>query len=144
MNPPPLAAPSERPSFRFSKRQAIGLVFGCTIFGAIAQILFKFGANEFSGLRLEALLADPMFVVGVLLEPALFGGYCLYAVSTVLLTLALRDGELSVLYPVISLTYVWVTFLSILIFRETLNPFKLLGIAVICLGVAILGRNGRR
>ena len=29
-----------------------------------------------------------------------------------MLVLALRDGELSMLYPIIALTYVWVTLLS--------------------------------
>ena len=43
----------------------------------------------------------------------LFCGYFLYGLGAVLFTLALRDGELSVLYPVISLTYVWVAILSV-------------------------------
>jgi drug/metabolite transporter (DMT)-like permease len=50
---------------------------------------------------------------------------------------------LSLLYPVIALTYVWVTVLSFVIFRETVNPFKLLGIAIIVSGVAILGRGAK-
>ena len=35
-----------------------------------------------------------------------------------------RYGELSLLYPVIGLTYVWVTGLSVIIYNETLNPWK--------------------
>ena len=38
----------------------------------------------------------------------------MYGVSTVLLVLALRHGELSLLYPVFAMTYVWVTILSVL------------------------------
>jgi multidrug transporter EmrE-like cation transporter len=68
-------------------------------------------------------------------------GYSLYGISAALLVLALRDGELSILYPVISMTYVWVTFLSLVFFRETLSVFKLAGVAIIVTGVAILGRN---
>jgi multidrug transporter EmrE-like cation transporter len=73
----------------------------------------------------------------------LLGGYALYGLSTVLLVLALRDGELSLLYPVIALTYVWVTLLSFLIFQESISPFKLAGIATIVAGVTVLGRSGR-
>jgi undecaprenyl phosphate-alpha-L-ara4N flippase subunit ArnE len=62
-------------------------------------------------------------------------------VSTGLLILALRDGELSLLNPVISLTYVWVTILSVLVFNEALNVYKVCGIAVICAGVALLGKG---
>jgi len=140
----PTATPLERPSFRFSRRQAIALVFVCTIFGAAAQILFKFGANDLAGMALGNLFGHPVQILRILLDPPIFAGYCLYGLSTILLTLALRDGELSILYPVISLTYVWVTVLSVLIFKESMNLFKLAGIMVIVIGVAVLGRNPRR
>ena len=71
----------------------------------------------------------------------LFSGLALYGVSTVLLVLALRDGELSMLYPVIALTYVWVTALSLVIFHDRVSPAKLAGIAIIVLGVGVLGRG---
>lgn len=119
-------------SFRFSHRQCVALVFGCTILGAAAQILMKIGS---------AVLAHPDFR-SIATSVALLAGYALYGLSTVLLILALRDGQLSVLYPVVSLTYVWVTVLSVVIFHESLNLFKVLGVATIVVGVAILGRNG--
>jgi multidrug transporter EmrE-like cation transporter len=72
------------------------------------------------------------------------GGLSLYGLSTLLLVLALRDGELSMLYPVIALTYVWVTLLSFLIFHDRVNPFKLLGIVTIVIGVGVLGRGQRK
>lgn len=127
-----MSAASTTASFRFTHRQCVALVFGCTILGAAAQILMKVGA---------ALLASPDFRT-MATSFALLAGYSLYGLSTILLTLALRDGQLSVLYPVVSLTYVWVTVLSVLIFHESLNLFKVLGVATIVAGVAILGRNG--
>ncbi len=63
--------------------------------------------------------------------------------NTVLMIFALRDGELSILYPIIALTYVWVTILSVLFFHESLNFFKLLGVTVVVAGVAVLGRGGK-
>jgi multidrug transporter EmrE-like cation transporter len=82
--------------------------------------------------------------MGLLTNLPLLAGYCLYGASTVLLVLALRDGELSLLYPVIALTYVWVTALSFLVFRDTINVFKLLGITIIVVGVMVLGRAGQK
>lgn len=70
---------------------------------------------------------------------ALLGGLSFYGVSTVLLVLALKDAELSLLYPIIALTYVWVTLLSLFIFHDRVNPVKLIGIAIIVAGVAVLG-----
>jgi drug/metabolite transporter (DMT)-like permease len=56
----------------------------------------------------------------------------------------LRDEELSVVYPVISLTYVWVAGLSIWLFGESVNLPKILGVLVIVAGVAVLGMDGRK
>jgi drug/metabolite transporter (DMT)-like permease len=74
----------------------------------------------------------------------LLAAYCLYGVNTLLLTLALRRGELSLLYPIISLTYVWVAILSVLLFQETINPIEGIGLATVVAGVAVLGLDGRR
>lgn len=82
-------------------------------------------------------------ILGMFTNPALFTGYALYGCFTVLLAVALRDSELSLLYPVIALNYVWVTILSVLLFHETLNPFKVVGITTIVVGVGILGRGGK-
>jgi undecaprenyl phosphate-alpha-L-ara4N flippase subunit ArnE len=123
-----------RESFHFTRRQSVALVFACTIIGAFAQVLFKFGANGLETVHPIAMLTHPL----------LLGGYALYGLNTVLLVLALRDGELSLLYPVISLTFGWVAILSVVIFDEKLNLMKLLGISTVILGVAILGHNGRK
>ena len=63
------------------------------------------------------------------------------AFGTLLMVVALRDAELSILYPIIALSYVWVTALSYFIFHDTLNPWKLTGIVCIMAGVAVLGRG---
>jgi multidrug transporter EmrE-like cation transporter len=128
------STPEERASFRFSHRQSIGLVFLCTLFGVAAQFLIKTSANALTEITLAALLSNW----------ALWMGLSMYGISTGLLILALRDGELSLLYPVISLTYVWVTILSVTVFNESVNVFKITGIAVICLGVALLGKGDSR
>ena len=59
------------------------------------------------------------------------------------MVVALKHGELSLLYPIISLSYVWVAILSVLIFHETMNALKIAGICVIMIGVAVLGRGSR-
>jgi multidrug transporter EmrE-like cation transporter len=124
-NPPPDAATGHR--------RGVALVFGCTVLGAAAQILLKTGANHLD-----------LTLLSLVTNWALIGGLSLYGVSTVLLVLALRDGELSLLYPVIALTYVWVTVLSFIVFHDRANPFKLAGIAIIVIGVAVLGGGRKR
>jgi uncharacterized membrane protein len=123
----------ERSPIKILLEHSVLLVFLCTVIGAAAQVLLKIGATQL-------VSANP---ARMLMNPWLFTGYALYGISTVLLILALRKGQLSLLYPVISLTYVWVTILSLLLFKETMNVYKLVGLAVIVAGVAVLGRDGR-
>lgn len=59
---------------------------------------------------------------------------------TFLMAAALKGRELSRLYPIIALTYVWVTILSLFLLpNEHLNFFRSIGIAFIVAGVSILG-----
>ncbi len=119
---------------QFTRGQSIALVFCCTILGAAAQIFMKTGVNQLNHL-------DP---IRILTNLPLLAGYSLYGINTLLLMLALRDGELSVLYPIIALSYVWVAVLSVYFFHDRLNPWKIAGIFVIIAGVTVLGRSGRR
>ena len=116
-----------------ARRKSILLVFSCTVLGAFAQILMKIGMTHFHPTPLALITNYP-----------LVAGYTLYGINTLMLVLALREGELSMLYPIIALTYVWVTLLSYLILKEPPNFYKNLGIATIVLGVAVLGRGGKK
>jgi drug/metabolite transporter (DMT)-like permease len=118
------------------RKLAIFIVLACTLLVAIAQYLIKLGANRLSH---AGLLAT---TIGILTIPQLFAGYCLYAVFTALFVYALRHGELSVLYPLIALSYVWVTITAVVAFHEALNPYKIVGVLVIVGGVAVLGWGG--
>jgi len=71
-------------------------------------------------------------------------GVGLFLISSLFYLTGIRNGQLSVLYPMVSLSYVWVAILSVLIFHESMNAIKIAGIATIILGVAILGRGGRK
>jgi len=124
------------PATTAQRRFSIFLVFCCTLINAGAQVLIKTGAGH--------LGAHPsLFSTGIaiLTTPQLFFGYSLYALSMVLLVVALRHGELSAIYPVIALTFVWVTILSATVFGEAMSAAKLGGIAMIVAGVATLGRG---
>ena len=124
---------------RTHQRRSFILVVCCTVIGAAAQILIKKG----TGLLGE----NPTMVdiaLAMVLNPWLLTGFSMYGVSMVLLVLALRHGELSLLYPVFALTYVWVTILSVLILHESMNTFKLAGIAIIVGGIAVLGKGSSR
>ena len=124
------------------------MVVGCTILGAAAQMLIKQGTNMMPPVLDptggSVLSQAPLIAWKILTNLPLFGGLACYGISTILLVLALRYGELSVLYPIIALTYVWVSILSVGFLGETINVFKFLGLVFIVLGVAVLCTGGSR
>src|SRR5437867_1738504 len=124
-----------------TRRQSIGLVFFCTFISAVAQLLFKKGADQLPKLVPTAILASPLIA---LRNPSLLAGLALYGLFMLMFVFALKDTELSILYPIISFGYVWVALLSFLFFHETINPSKACGITIIMLGVMVLGKDGRR
>lgn len=134
------APESAHVSFRFSHNQSLLLVFCCTLFGGVAQYLFKLSTKH----AMHVLVDGHVDWVSILTNYPLWIGLAVYGVSTLLMVLALRDGELSLLYPVISLTYIWVIFLSVLLLHEPLTVWKMAGVALICSGVGLLGMKGRK
>lgn len=116
-----------------SRRKSVFLVFACTILGAAAQLLIKHGMDH--------LVLQPL---AILTNFSLVAGYGLYGLNTIMLVLALRDGELSQLYPIIAMTYVWVTLLSYTLLKEPPNWYKNIGIATIVVGVAVIGRGSKK
>jgi drug/metabolite transporter (DMT)-like permease len=120
-----------------ARRFSVFLVFLCTLLGAAAQILMKAGTQK------AAHDGAIQLLVAIFHTPLLFAGYALYGLSTLILVVALKYGELSILYPVIALTYVWVTALSVVIYGESLNPLKIAGLATVVFGVALLGKATR-
>lgn len=125
--------PVPETAVRSTKLKAVLLVFSCTIIGAAAQLFIKIGMAHFRP-DLQSLVTNF----------ALIAGYALYGINTLLLVLALRDGELSTLYPIIAFTYVWVTLLSYTLLGERPSLFKDIGIGLIVVGVAVLGRGERK
>ncbi len=69
----------------------------------------------------------------------LIAGFSIYGISAAILVVALKYGELSVLYPIISLSFVWVNIISFEFLGETLNNYKWAGVCLIILGVSCIG-----
>src|ERR1700722_15510892 len=133
---PAITAPEVHVPDPAKRKLAIFIVLACTLLVAIGQYLIKLGANRLSH---AGLLAT---AIGIFTIPQLFAGYCLYGLFTVMFIFALRHGELSVLYPLIALGYVWGTITAVVAFHESMNPMKIVGLIVIMCGVAVLGWGG--
>ena len=111
-----------------TKLWAALLILFTTLLTSSAQILWKKGS---------ATLAFSLY--GILTNYYLMAGLMIYVVGGVLLIISFRGGEVSVLYPIIAMSYVWVSFLSIKFLGERMNGFKWLGILSIIIGIVSIG-----
>ncbi|PLW79463.1 hypothetical protein C0585_07475 [Candidatus Woesearchaeota archaeon] len=106
---------------RKTRIRSIVLVILFTLITTIAQILMKKGA------------------VSGIFNLFVFFGLAFYGFGTLMFIVALKDGELSILYPLISLSFVWVALSSYFLLGESLGISKILGIFLIILGIGLLG-----
>lgn len=107
----------------------------CILFGAIAQILFKMGMSQVQGGSffdiLSQLIRTPQLVIGTIL----------YGTSFVLWLLALRYFDVSFMYPLLSLAYILVVFMSVLVLNETVHLTRWIGVILIVIGAILVGLN---
>jgi undecaprenyl phosphate-alpha-L-ara4N flippase subunit ArnE len=74
----------------------------------------------------------------------LLSGFALFALGALLMILAYRYGELSVLQPINSMSYVYSLFFGHILFHEDITVFRITGVGAIMLGVLFLGLGSAR
>jgi drug/metabolite transporter (DMT)-like permease len=104
------------------------LVLVASFFGSFGAVFLKSGSQKIhQGLRY------------LVLNVKLAAGVALFLGSSVFYVLGLKRGEVSVLYPMVSLANVWTLFWSRLFFKEPITHAKMLGLALILAGVFFIG-----
>ena len=73
----------------------------------------------------------------------MMAGLCLYGVGALFMLIAYRYGSLSVLHPVMSLSYVFSLIFGAWFLGEPIGAFKIIGVAVIMTGVVLIGGGDR-
>jgi undecaprenyl phosphate-alpha-L-ara4N flippase subunit ArnE len=114
--------------------RAIGLVILCTVFTSAGQILWKFGSEQLS-----------FDISSIILNVPLILGLLSYGVALFFLILAFRGGELSVLYPIVATSYIWVSIASPFFFEtDYMTLSKWAGIIIIITGVSLIGWGAKK
>jgi len=108
--------------------KAIILVICCTFFTAMGQILWKIGSAKLS-LNILTLITNLPLILGFLS----------YGIGLILLIVALKFGELSLLYPFIALSFIWVAIASMIFLQESMSILKWVAIIIIMIGVSFIG-----
>ena len=78
-----------------------------------------------------------------IVNPRIAAGVAMYLLSSCFFIVAIREGELTVLYPMVSLGYVWTLLWSRLFFKEPFTRMKFVGLGLILCGVFFIGLGNR-
>ncbi len=105
---------------------AAGLVIIGSFIGSLGTLIIKKGVDRYP---LRNLWYKPIFGIG----------FIFYAISTLLYVLALRQEQLTFIYPLVSTAYLWTIFFSVKFLGEKMNLWKWVGIVGIILGVVLVG-----
>ena len=110
-----------------TRLRSIILMIVCTIFTSTAQILYKIGANN---LKFD--------VISIITNWPLVLGLILYGLGAGLVIIAFRGGEVTVLYPLITSSYIWVTLASSYLFGEIISMTRWIGVIIIIIGILMI------
>ena len=104
----------------------------------IASLIGSFGAVF---LKLGSRHLDRGLIGALNWQLAL--GLALFVGSSVPFIVALKHGELTVLYPMVSLSYAWAMLWSRLFFKEAITKAKIGALLMILGGIVCIGVGGR-
>src|SRR5450631_845294 len=103
--------------------RSVLLVLSSSVIGSLGMAFLKMGSAHLT--RSIWSFVNSKLLIGIFL----------FLGSSVFYAWGIKDGQLSVLYPMISLGYVWGLLWAKLFFNEALTKQKFMGLGLILLGV---------
>ncbi len=104
----------------------LSLAVVSTIFGALATLLFKLASKKVK------------IVKEIIVSKEFLAGAALFLIATSFMIAALKFGELSEIFPLTALTYVWVAILSFKVLKEKVTATKIVGFLLIFAGIILI------
>ena len=124
---------------------SILLILVSVFINSSASLLLKKGASALTDGSLRELAASQGFFKAA--APALniytVSGMILLVISFVVFLVILSKVNVSVAQPMLALSYVVITVGAFFFYGEPLSPHKILGIAIIIIGVTILSQSAQ-
>ncbi len=112
---------------------AMTILIAAICLGAAGQVCLKAGVTT--------LGANPPVVTvlaSIINNRLVLGGFACYGISSLLYIVALSRLDLSYAYPMIALSYVIVAILAWRLLGEIIPAGRVVGLAIICIGVVVL------
>ena len=115
-------------------------ILGTIFFTVYGQIILKWRVSEY-GVLPESSFDKALFIGRLLLDPFVVSGLIAAFIASLFWMAAMTKFDLSFAYPFMSLSFVLVIILSAVVFREPITVYKIIGMALIVVGI-IVGSQG--
>ena len=117
------------------------LVILSAVFSSLGQICFKIASNKTQPMRSKNVGAYLTYIGSVLRVGWVWLGLVSMTVSLAIWLLAVAQADLSLVYPIGSLYYIFVLILARLFLNERLDRMKILGTLFIFGGILLIIRS---
>ena len=121
------------------------LILFTVLTNAAAQLMLKQGMLTLGPIGPDGPLTA-ISLIGlifkVVFNPWVFFGLCTFVISMMTHLFVLSKVELSFVYPFLSLAFVTVALGSWIFFAEDINTWRILGMALICIGTVFIAQSG--
>ena len=112
------------------------LILVSIVFNVAGQSVLKSGVNKFGALSFEF---SPL--MKVIFSPLVLTGLFFYAVSSVFWIMALSRNDLSYAYPMLSMGYIAIIFISWFFLHEQITPARIAGVVLITFGIFLVFKS---
>lgn len=106
--------------------------------GAAGQFLFRLGMKSYGQVNAGGVFKN---LFSIIFTPAIFVGFVLFGLSSIIWLSVISKNQLSYAYPMVSIGYIITFLLSAFLLHEDFGPFRIIGGALIILGVIFIAKS---
>ena len=141
--PPPEAIPVVAASSRSSSLISLGLLLVSVLFAIGGQLTLKSAMDQIGRIGTAEVSRPTETLKKAITEPRLWAGLTLFGISSVFWLVVLSRVPLSLAYPVVGLSYIFVVAMARVMFGEHVPPLRWVGAVVVAIGIAIIGFSSK-
>lgn len=119
-------------------RSVFLLLLAAILCGVAGQFSLKAGAKILGPIGAANLMEK---ILAMATQPLIVGGLSLYAISSIGFIVVLSRANLSIVSPLLSISYLFTVLGGKLIFHEPVPPLRFVGVALIMTGVIFVLRG---
>ena len=114
------------------------LLLAAILCGVVGQFSLKAGAKILGPIGAANLVEK---VIAMATQPLIIAGLALYAVSSIGFIVVLSRANISIVSPLLSISYLFTVLGGKIVFNEPLPPLRLVGVGLIMTGVIFVLRG---